>query len=38
VLTAQQKALAAELDLNQALKVQRLSRLLLYKAVGGGWR
>jgi multidrug efflux system outer membrane protein len=38
VLTAQQKALAAELELIQALKVQRLSRLLLYKAVGGGWR
>jgi len=38
VLTAQQKALAAELELIEALKVQRLSRLLLYKAVGGGWR
>lgn len=38
VLTAQQKALAAELQLIEALKVRRLSRLLLYKAVGGGWR
>jgi NodT family efflux transporter outer membrane factor (OMF) lipoprotein len=38
VLTAQQNALAAELELIEALKVQRISRLLLYKAVGGGWR
>jgi multidrug efflux system outer membrane protein len=38
VLTAQQNALAAELKLIEALKVQRLSRLLLYKALGGGWR
>lgn len=38
VLTAQQKALAAELKLIEALKIQRLSRLLLYKALGGGWR
>lgn len=38
VLTAQQNALAAELKLIEAQKVQRLSRLLLYKALGGGWR
>jgi outer membrane protein TolC len=38
VLTAQQNALAAELKLIEALKIQRLSRLLLYKALGGGWR
>lgn len=38
VLTAQQKVLAAELELIEARKIQRLSRLLLYKALGGGWR
>ena len=38
VLTAQQNALAAELELIEALKLERQSRILLYKAVGGGWR
>lgn len=38
VLTAQQNVLAAELELIEALKIQRLSDLLLYKALGGGWR
>lgn len=38
VLTAQQNAMAAELELIEARKLQRLSRILLYKALGGGWR
>lgn len=37
VLTAQQNALTAELELLEALKTQRVSRILLYKALGGGW-
>lgn len=38
VLTAEQQTLAAELELVEALRARRTASLLLYKAVGGGWR
>lgn len=38
VLTAQQQTLAAELELIDSLRAQRVSGVLLYKALGGGWR
>lgn len=38
VLTAQQNTLAADLELVEALKSERIARVLLYKALGGGWR
>lgn len=38
VLMAQQSALRAELDLIDAWKRRRVSDVVLYKALGGGWR
>ena len=38
VLTAQQNALEAELELIEAFKTERIARVMLYKALGGGWR
>lgn len=38
VLFAQQNALKAKLDLNEAKKNQFLTAVNLYKALGGGWR
>lgn len=38
VLFAQQNALKAKLDLNEAKKNQFLTTVNLYKALGGGWR
>lgn len=38
VLSAEQQTLSAELELIEALKTRRTASLLLYKAVGGGWR
>jgi len=38
VLTAQQSALRAELDLVEAWRRQRLASVAVYKALGGGWQ
>jgi outer membrane protein TolC len=38
VLSAQQNTLAAELDLIEARRAKRISSVLLYKSLGGGWR
>ena len=38
VLMAQQNTLAAELELIEALRAQRLASVAVYKALGGGWR
>jgi NodT family efflux transporter outer membrane factor (OMF) lipoprotein len=38
VLLAEQKTLEAELDLITAMRDQHLTKIRLYKALGGGWR
>ncbi len=38
VLIAQQSALQANLELINVIKLQRISTITIYKALGGGWR
>ncbi|MDD5579294.1 MAG: TolC family protein [Methylobacter sp.] len=38
VLIAQQSALQSNLELIHATRRQRISRINIYKALGGGWR
>jgi outer membrane protein, multidrug efflux system len=38
ILIAQQNALSAELELIEALRDQHLASIVIYKALGGGWR
>ena len=38
ILFAQQSALRADLDLIEAWRRHRLAQVMIYKALGGGWR
>jgi outer membrane protein TolC len=38
VLFPQQNALQAQLDLVRVLKRQRIATVIIYKALGGGWK